>query len=59
MIRTILTVVDGKSEEQLKNEASSIFVTNIILATKVRKLIEDNVNLRRKLEDLEVGSIGW
>ena len=50
----ILIVVDGKTEEQLKRESSSIFVTNIILATKIRKLIEDNGELKEKLRNIEV-----
>ena len=50
----ILTTVDGKTEEQLKKESSSIFVTNIILTTKIKKLIDDNDSLRKKLKNFEV-----
>ena len=58
MICLILTSVNGKTEEDLKKESSSIFVTNILLTTKIKKLQIDNDHLRKKLVQLEVGLKG-
>lgn len=44
----------GKTEEQLKSDTSSLFMTNIILTTKINKLVDENEELRTRLNDLEV-----
>lgn len=46
--------VNGKTEEQLKSDTSSLFMTNIILTTKISKLVRENDELHERLRDLEV-----
>lgn len=46
--------MNEKGEGERRKETSSFFITNIVLTTRIKKLMEENRDLQRKLDFHEV-----
>ena len=46
--------VNGRTQEQIKHDPTSLFLVNVILTTKVKRLQEENDQLKKRFTENEV-----
>lgn len=47
-------IQDNKQDDQSKSDSNGIFITHLLLTTKIQRLMDENDELRRKIKDLLV-----